>query len=31
MVDEAANDSDYASDYDSDIDEEAIFSRISNY
>ena len=32
LVDEAANDSDYASDYDSDIDEEeAIFNRISNY
>ena len=32
MVDKAANDSDYALDYDSDIDEEkAIFNRISNY
>ena len=32
LVDEAGNDSDYASDYDSDIDEEeAIFNHISNY
>ena len=32
LVDEAANDPDYASDYDLDTDEEeAIFNRISNY
>ena len=32
LVDEAAQDSDYASDYNSDIDEEeAIFNHISNY
>ena len=32
LVDEAAHDSDYTSDYNLDIDEEeAIFNRISNY
>ena len=32
LVDEAAHGSDYASDYNSNIDEEeAIFNRISNY